>query len=45
MRKPVDHMITLSKNGTLHARRQVKHVAALVVYLLQWVSRFKAVAR
>ena len=23
MRKPVDHMITLAKRGTLHARRQV----------------------
>lgn len=25
VRKRVDHMITLSKDGSLHARRQVKH--------------------
>ena len=27
MRKPVDKMITLAKDGTLHARRQVRHSA------------------
>ena len=25
VRKRVDHMITLSKDGSLHARRQVEH--------------------
>lgn len=29
MRKPVEHMITLSKQGSLHARRQVGGVATV----------------
>lgn len=39
MRKPVDHMITLSKRGTLHARRQVRFIRGIVtvVYPIHYI--------
>ena len=36
IRKHIDHMVTLSKTGTLHARRQVRIKAAYMVSVQRW---------